>query len=314
MRLIPNYPVSYPAFVRLHSAMRRLKPDLIHVHTPGLIGSMGFRIAQVNKWPVVASYHTHYEDYSHYMRPLPRKMARAALFRHTQKSYLLAHSVITPTELSKRWLRFHGIQAPIYVVPTPPGNLNLPDRDTTRAGLRLEGKIALLYVGRLSEEKNLYMLLRAVEPILSERVELLIVGDGPMREEIEHWAIGKPVRVLGSMPREEVARYYAASDLFVFASTSETQGLVVNEAQSANLPALVARGGATRFGIRTPETGIISCPSLKHYSNHLRDLVEHPEKLLAMRQALEAAPPIPGPEVMAQKVLQVYRSVLNDRA
>ena len=143
------------------------------------------------------------------------------------------------------------------VIPTGTSPGNFLERAEVRhqMGIPPDQKI-LLYVGRLAHEKNLFVLFEAVALAFRQdpSLRLWLVGDGPFRqacmEKVRELNMGDRVRFVGFVPREEVDRYYAASDLFVFSSITETQGLVVQEAMVHGLPAIAVAGGGASAGIK----------------------------------------------------------------
>lgn len=203
------------------------------------------RIAHAVGAPLIHTYHTVYEDYTHYFSP-SRSMGRkmAALF--TRMICAGCDAVIAPTPKISRLLAGYGVHCPVRIIPT---GLDLqrfavPRDDALRSRLGLPPKEAnktvLLSLGRLAKEKNTAELIDAMQN-LPDAV-LLIVGDGPERAALEQQAqsLGVADRVIfvGAVPPAEVPRYYAQGDVFVSASTSEAQGLTYIEAMAAGLPLL----------------------------------------------------------------------------
>jgi glycosyltransferase involved in cell wall biosynthesis len=125
------------------------------------------------------------------------------------------------------------------------------------------GDRILLYVGRVAKEKNIPLLVEAVAQVLlaSPNLRFFMVGDGPFRKQAQQMArdfgVGDQVRFAGAVARSEVDKYYLASDLFVFASTTETQGLVVGEAMTYGLPTVAVHGGGASASIRDGSNGFI---------------------------------------------------------
>jgi 1,2-diacylglycerol 3-alpha-glucosyltransferase len=259
-----GYPISVPPFYPMIRHFRRTNFDVIHTHTPWVIGFVGLRWAQSHGVPVVSTYHTHYDKYSHYLPFIPKRYARYKIAKHTNFYYNSVQQIITPSESSRRWLMRHSVKTPINVIPT-----GLPDpRPVDRADFRqrqgvLPGQRVLLYVGRVAREKNLKILLEAAALAFREDSSLLlwVVGDGPMRDECLELArslgIGDRTRFFGFIPRHDVDQYYAAADLFMFSSMTETQGLVVGEAMSHGLPAVVVQGGGAQSAVEPNVTGFV---------------------------------------------------------
>ncbi|MCX7801346.1 MAG: glycosyltransferase [Fimbriimonadales bacterium] len=259
-----GYPLAVPPFLHLLHRFRQQPFDLIHTHTPFTLGMVGLRWAQSHELPIVSTYHTLYDRYSHYVPLLPRRYVRFKIAKHTNFYYNRVDRVIVPSEAAAKWLRRHAVSTPCTVIPTavrPPAKL---DRQQVRAALRLaDGTRLLLYVGRIAKEKNLDMLLHAAHAVFQQDATsvLWLVGDGPYRDACTrislNLGIGDRVRFIGFVPREQVDQYYAAADLFVFPSVTETQGLVVEEAMSHGLPSVVASGGGASAAVLPGVNGLV---------------------------------------------------------
>lgn len=242
---------------------RRNHYDVIHTHTPFTIGFVGLRWAKSHEIPIVTTYHTLYDRYAHYI-PGPRRYIRYKIAKHTNFYYNRVDRIITPSEASSRWLSRHNVTRPIHVIPTGTPGRSMLDRAEIRHSLGIEPEHrVMLYVGRLAKEKNLDTLFGMAAKVMADDpfARLWLVGDGPFRGECAEMArslgIGDRVRFVGFVPREEVDRFYAAADLFVFSSITETQGLVVQEAMTYGLPAVVVSGGGAGAAIEPGENGFL---------------------------------------------------------
>ena len=259
-----GYPLAFPPFYPLLTQFRRHQFDVVHTHTPWTIGFVGLRWAQSESVPVVSTYHTHYDKYSHYIPFVPKRYLRYKIAKHTHYYYNAVQHVITPSDASKKWLSRHSVKTPVTVIPTG----SMPRRMLDRADLRLKHRLApetrvLLYVGRIAQEKNMEVLFAAAAQVLqAERNAVFwLVGDGPYREECaelaRRHAIGDRVRFVGFVDRHEVDAFYELADIFLFASMTETQGLVIQEAMSYGLPAVVVQGGGASSAITDGTNGFI---------------------------------------------------------
>jgi len=260
----PDYPLAFPPFYPLVRRFRKFNPDVVHTHTPWTLGLVGMRWAQSHHLPLVTTYHTHYDKYSHYIPFLPKSYTRYRIAKHTNYYYNAADHVITPSEASLSWLQRHSVRKPVTVIPTGTFPTNILDRADLRRKLQIQPHTkVLLYVGRVAQEKNLKMLFEAVMQIIKREPHtlLLVVGDGPYRDAsadiVRDLGIADRVKFIGFVPRHEVDQYYVMSDLFIFSSTTETQGLVVNEAMSYGLPAVVVEGGGASSSIEHGVSGFI---------------------------------------------------------
>lgn len=248
----------YPgARLRTAPAMRLLgeladwRPDIIHSQCEFSTFFMAKRLAAATGAPIVHTYHTVYEDYTHYFSPSQR-WGRAAVAAFSRWAVSHTACVIAPTAKVRRLLERYQVDRPVHVIPTgiDLSRFDCPADREHLTELRRELGIppshkVLVYVGRLAEEKNVGQLLELLAPVERQDVRLLLVGDGPSRQGLEHQAkaLGMEGRVTftGMVAPAQVADYYRLGDLFVSASTSETQGLTYLEALAAGVPALCRR-------------------------------------------------------------------------
>ena len=246
------YPGARLRMNRARRMMRELatwRPDVIHSQCE----FSSFRIAYVLSArlgiPIVHTYHTVYEDYTHYFSPSVRvgKMVVSVFSRWICDR---TACIIAPTQKVETLLRDYGVHCRIEVIPTGV-DLRAYRREPTpdriemlrqRWNIPLDRTI-LLYLGRMAKEKNLEQLIDQIANAGRRDVTLLLIGDGPDREAALERARGRQVPFIytGMVPPQEVPDYYRLGDLFVTASTSETQGLTYFEALAAGLPVLCRR-------------------------------------------------------------------------
>ncbi|MBM2825668.1 MAG: hypothetical protein HW402_1332 [Dehalococcoidales bacterium] len=246
------------------SALRLIPSlDIIHSHDPGSIGLMGLWASKRYHIPHVHTYHTLFMDYRRYLprvirptRGMVKSMSRIFCNR--------CDAIIAPSSQMKKELESYGITRPIYALPFGVDVEEFSDeiRWNVRTALNIQAKDLLLYVGRLGLEKNLDFLLRAFRQILSLRpgARLIIAGDGPQREFLERYAaslgIAPSVTFIGYLQRHDLVDLYKQA-LFVFASKTETQGLVLVEAMMAGAAVVAIGIMGPRDIIKSGETGIL---------------------------------------------------------
>lgn len=316
-----GYPLAVPPFYPLLREFRKHRYDLIHTHTPFTVGFVGLRWAESHEIPIVTTYHTNYDKYAYYMPFTPKRYLRYKIAKHLNFYYNSVHQVITPSEASQKWLVRHSVKTPITVVPTGVQMPKMIDRSEARSelGIKPSQKI-VLYAGRIAKEKNLGVLLRAMQTAFRQDPDLyfMVVGDGPAREEYillaRQLEIGDRVKFVGFVPHADIDSYYAASDLFAFSSMTETQGLVIVEAMSYGLPALVAQGGGAGEAVRDGENGFL----LRNHSEVFAATVLNVLSDDALYTRLSDGAKRTGREYtvprMADSVLDVYRQALGERA
>jgi glycosyltransferase involved in cell wall biosynthesis len=230
----------------LQLELQRLRPDefdLVHVHTPFLAHYAGVRHARRAGIPVVETYHTFFEEYLHHYVPLmPRWIGRSLARRVTRSQCAAVDALVSPSAPMLEQLVQYGVGTPIHVIPTgmPPERFVRGDgaRFRARQGLPADRPI-VLYVGRVAHEKNIGFLLDAFVELRRAQPQALMViaGEGPARQalctQVQQLGLARDVAFVGYLDREKgLADCYAAASAFVFASRTETQGLVLLEAMA----------------------------------------------------------------------------------
>lgn len=233
--------------------------DLVHIQTPFAAHYAGLGHARAHGLPCIATYHTHFEEYLHNYVPLaPKGLLRSLARNFARRQCNALDAVVVPSNAMRDTLNGYGVTAPMYRVPTgiPVEHFD-PDRRPAGADFyRRAGKSGFrehfdipadqpvaLFVGRTAHEKNIGFLLEAMPHALRECPGLILViaGEGPalpaLRRQADALGIGAQVRFVGYLDRlRELPECYAAADLFVFASRTETQGLVLLEAMAQGCP------------------------------------------------------------------------------
>jgi 1,2-diacylglycerol 3-alpha-glucosyltransferase len=230
----------------LRSTLQRLRTQpfaLVHVHTPFMAHYAGLQFARAAGLPIVETYHTHFEEYLHHYVPLlPRVLSRRLARSITRTQCNQVDAVIAPSEPVHAALADCGVRTPVRVIPT-----GLPDaRFAAGIGARFrhlhklpERRPLVLYLGRVAHEKNIEFLIQSFIEVRRARPDALLViaGEGPARTalgaQVLRLGLGSDVVFVGYLKREqELADCYAAASVFVFASRTETQGLVLLEAMA----------------------------------------------------------------------------------
>jgi glycosyltransferase involved in cell wall biosynthesis len=262
----PGFSLALPVSRRLGRLARALDLDLIHVHHPFLLGVTGRRLARRQRRPLVFTYHTRYEKYAHYV-PLPPRLVRSVAVRLACRFADSADLVVAPSDHVADTLRGRGVRTPVSVIPTgvdlalfSPGSR---ERARRRLGLPATGLICL-YTGRLDREKSLERVLDAFESVAAavSSATLHLVGkgshDAALRARAGASRAGRRIVFHGGLDRGVLPDYYRAADLFLFASETETQGLVLAEAHACALPAVAIRASGVDEVVTDGETGFLT--------------------------------------------------------
>lgn len=250
-RAVPRDPedrlMRWGALTEFAKTLRPDTVDIIHIQTPFLAHYAGVRLARRLGAPLVETYHTYFEHYLHHYVPgLPAAITRAVARRFTVSQCASVQAVISPSRQMASALRDYGVTTPIEVVPTglppacyAPGN---GARFRSAQGIAAERPMAL-FVGRVAHEKNIDFLLDML-PALRARVPnvlLVIAGEGPaeshLRQQVSIRGLSEHVKFIGYLDRSSaLLDCYRSADAFVFASRTETQGLVLLEAMAQGTP------------------------------------------------------------------------------
>lgn len=320
----PWIPLSLPYPPGLSRAVARVRPDIFHAHHPFLLGRDALRLARRRACPIVFTYHAMYEEYVHFVPLLPEAPLRS-LVRHFALDFSQrVDAVIAPSESLAATLRSRGLVTPLHVVPTGIDprlfERNEAVRKTTREmwGVGPQN-IVVVSFARLSREKKFDMLLTAFARLVGahsqEHLRLVLGGEGPARERLEKLsrALGLERHVLfaGPLPHEAVPSFLAGGDLFAYASTSETQGLVTLEALAAGLPAVVVDAPGNRDVVQDRVSGLITAVSPEAIATGLSTLVEDQTLRKALADGARKRALDFSEDVFAKHVEHLYASLLR---
>ena len=318
----PDYRLAIPLSLAVCRRLRELQIDVVHTHSPFLMGGLGARAARRLKLPLVFTYHTLYEEYVHYS-PVARGLARR-LMRTISKHYCdKCDTVIVPTQAIRELLGRYGVQTEVVVNPTGIDLSRYENLD--RSLLRVEFGIpanhrVLLSVGRLGKEKNVHFLIRAFSRIADEddKVTLVMVGGGPERADLEALArslgLERRVIVAGSKQPSDMPTIYAGADVFIFASTTDTQGMVITEAMAAGLPVVAVKaygsGNVVDHGINGLLTPVDEAEFAAAVMAVLRDASLFSRLALGTREKAEEM----SSARCAKRLEQVYLAAMEKKA
>lgn len=321
-KIYPCARVKIPLKSRLIQNIIKWKPDIIHSQCEFSTFSLARKISDITGAPIVHTYHTIYEDYTHYFSPSIR-LGRRAVRLFTR--YIARHvdCMIAPTEKVENILNNYKCRIPVEVVPsgvafdTIVSDKNIDERDAFRRSIGIkEGKKVILYSGRLAEEKNLDEIIDFLGRNKPENAVFLIVGDGPCREEterkIEECGLQDMTIMTGMVDYNEMKNYYCAGDIFVSASQSETQGLTYIEALVNGLVLLCKKDRCLDNVLLDGINGY-SYTNESEFSEYLKRLLT--EDISNMQEkAAEIAKQKFSVETFAKQMESIYYSLLKQYA
>ena len=290
--------------------------DLIHAHHPFWMGKKALSLGRKYNIPVVLTFHTRYDRY---YKNLPMFKL---LFRHSISHQMVklfseqCESIIAPTETAKRYLEHLKITRPIDILPTGVELKDLPDEEiqSLRRQFVPDDNTLLCSVSRLATEKNLLFLIDCIDYVVHHtavKFQFIMVGDGPEKSAlldlIQRKNLQDVIRLIGNVPVDEVHKYYLASDIFVFTSKSETQGMVLVEAMTGRCPIIAVSAGGVDDVVIDDYNGYKTLEDVTTWGNRLIELLEYPDKLKTMAENAYAFSTSYSLEAIAIQAEKIYK-------
>ncbi|MFZ5597319.1 MAG: glycosyltransferase family 4 protein [Bacillota bacterium] len=317
----PSYTLAIPFSLRLRPTIKRIKPDIIHVHSPFLLGRLGARYAKTLGIPLVLTFHTLYDLYVHYV-PFGQDIAKTITMKYYTEFCNNCDLVIAPTGIIARHLMKSGVRVRIETIPTGIDLEKFDGHDKhwihSHYNLPADTRV-LLCVGRLGKEKNIGFLLDAYSRVLPEHPDtmLVLVGEGPEEENLKKRArdlgINDHVIFAGLVDSDGVAKYYCSSYLFVFASETETQGLVLGEAKAAGIPSVAVGAFGTNEMVRDGEDGFLTENNINSFVEKLSMVLEDDALRGKMAEAAKRNSYALSSIKSTEKLVKCYEDILKNR-
>ncbi len=310
----PDFFFPIPLSFRHSSVVNSIQLDIIHVHTPFLMGTLGAAMARRFNLPLLFTYHTLYQNYTHYV-PMGRSISNQLIKRWNKNFCNRCDLIIAPSLFVKELIGETGVNKPVHVIPT---GLNLEeyhgnDQNWLKKQYNIDSRErVILHVGRLAREKNIGFILDVVEELLHNCLvpfKLVIVGSGPEENKLKLLCRQKNMEnhviFTGQVTHDELLKCYAGGDIFVFASRTETQGIVLIEAKASGLPA-VALDAPCMDGILTNGKDGYLVNSKENFIDNLRFLLENEDKAREMGSYGESNTTSFSAPFLAEKLANVY--------
>ena len=311
------------------NTMKNWNLDVIHSHTEFGIGILARLFAKQFNIPLVHTYHTLYEDYTHYITHGYFEKSSKKIVEYLTKFYCdkTANELIVPTnKIYKLFKEKYKFEKNIHIIPTGINvdrffeeNINKKDVDTLKKKLKLDRKdFIIIFVGRLAQEKNVEFLLHAHKRLIKKckNIKLLIVGDGPDKENYEKKAkelkIDQNTIFTGKVAWEEIPIYYHCSNLFATASKTETQGLTVIEAMAAGITPLCIKDESF-LGTVTDELNGRIFNNEEEFYNQVIELYENNEIRKKYNKQARVQAEHCSDASYAERVLEVYKRAVKEK-
>lgn len=315
-----NYPLGLPYSRRIFKIINSLDLDLIHCHHPFLMGRAGQYIARKLNIPLVATLHTQYEEYVHYVpfnKYIVRSMTLWALKNFSNK----CDALIIPAESRKKQLQKYGISSRIKVIP----NCIEPKIFDKLNGKKIKDRYSispeekvLIFVGRLAREKNIEFLITCFKEMYKEyrSIKLMLVGDGPESDRIKNLInkenLSGNVIFTGEINHKDIKDYYGAADIFVSTSKTEVHPVVLLEAMASALPVVAVRAAGYEDTVRHGVDGLLCEEHVKEFSDAVLSLLNNRLKRETIsRNAKERAGDFSVKNITEQ-IINIYLSLLKN--
>lgn len=326
---------------RIEGWFRSFSPDILHTHHPFLIGSTALSLGKRYDVPVCFTYHTRYEQYVDYFkpyaqlrqlvgndapitRPLHQFVQEQAIPFYLRSFASRCDLLFAPTVSMAQYLAAQNVSTPVRILPTGLAAKDYtPDRQQA-IGLRRryvrDGQFLLCTVARLAEEKNLSFLLRGLACLkanIGSTFHCLLIGEGPQKAELialaELLGLTEDITFVGFVPNEILPAYHAASDLFVFSSQTETQGIVLLEAMAAGTPAVAVNATGAKDVLVDEVNGLLTEPDEHAWANAIQRLLNDRAFLRVLGAGARKTAADFRAEAIAQKADIYYQSTVTRR-
>ncbi len=297
----------------------KLKIDIVHYHVPHYIGAYALLLAWIFRKPTIHTYHTLFVKYTHYVKIRPSLAVRFVKWisrvfcNHTDR-------ILAPSEEMKKELKGYGVTKPIEVLPTgiDPPPLPEPSHIQEIKHRFPSNRKLLIFVGRFAREKNIPLLFDVLQILEWKGVpcHLLLVGDGPDRKRIEGEiftrGLGERISITGYIPRSEVFAYLASSDLFLFPSETETQGLVLLEAMSLGVPVVTAAAMGAGEVLKDGRGGIAVPATPESFAEAAYRLLTDPSLYLEKQRSAKDKAKEWSSSAMTARLLSLYQTTIKE--
>ena len=314
------YVIPLPFISNAEEIIKKLNLDIIHSHQPYSLGSEALKFSKKLNIPIVFTYHIKYEDYSHYIPLIPKSVSKKYIRKMTTKYSDQCDNIIAPSTAIKKMLTDRGIKSPMSIIPSGINIDNFKKDTGQKSEIRKKynvnpDDILLITACRLTEEKNLGFLVKSFAKIKQRynNVKFMIVGDGAVKQDLEKLAeelgVKNSIIFTGLVNRTEIVGLYQASDIFVFASKTETQGLVAVEAMAAGDPVVAVKASGIEDMIKDKEDGFLTSESEEEFSESVLKIVNDKN----LREKMSAQAKINSErfsiEPWVEKVVELYESL-----
>lgn len=319
-----KYPLPIPLSFRVKKIITEFNPDIVHIHHPFLLSSVAIMYGKRLGIPKILTLHTQYEQYAHYVSPIPERLTQEAIKMIIHNLSYKIDCITTPSESMRELIRSYGVKNRIEIIPNAIHLISFKEDDVFKRteikkkyNLKEDDKITL-FVGRVASEKSIDKIIKALAIIKKRdisKVKLLIIGDGPAMDELKQLArtlkIEKDVIFAGTVSYEEIRHYYKMAYVFTIASTTETFGIVTIEALASGVPVLAVKAPGAVDILTDGVDGLLVDNDVEKFANALEKIIGEPElREKLSRGALKTSEKY-SIDTISERMLNLYREVIE---
>ncbi len=282
-----DYPISIPISSFINKKIKELKLDIIHVHQPFSLGKEGVRYAKKLNIPVVFTYHAKYEDYVHYVPFIPENLLAELVKKEAVNFTNKCDLVIAPSQGIKKLIQKRGVdKKKIKVLSTGIDWKSFQKGQGVKIRKKYnikEDELLCMNIGRINQEKNLILLLKAFRKIIKKysKVRLMFIGEGFLKNDLKKmsnkWGIRDKIIFTGFLEYQKAKDYWQAVDIYLQTSKSETQGITILEAMAVGLPIVAVKATGTEDFIVNKKNGLLTKNEIKDFSEKVYFLIKNPK-------------------------------------
>lgn len=306
---------------RLNGVLTERRFDLLHIHTPFVAHYAGMTLARRLRIPRVETYHTFFQEYLyHYVPFMPRNWMRKAARKFSRQQCNAVNAVVVPSGAMLEVLRDYGVHRPIHVIPTGLAADRYRPGDGSRFRERFgipDGRPTLVHVGRVAFEKNIGFLLRVLAAVRRKVPDVLLViaGEGPARCQLQREAaslgLSGHVLFVGYLARDaSLSDCYRAADVFVFASSTETQGLVLIEAMAQGVPVVSTAVRGTKDILKSGCGALVAREQVGDFAAKVEAVLGNAHLRAELGEQARGYAREWSEDVFAERMLGLYRDVV----
>ncbi len=314
-----KFPLAIPYSMRIYRIIDRLDLDIIHTHHPFILGELGAHFSRKLDIPLVYTFHTQFEQYTHYV-PLPQDILKMAvgpkIVSYTEK----CDQIICPSPTIMNLLAKYGVKKPVEMIPNAIDLAQFrngkPESIRDKYGISPKEKI-LIYVGRIGVEKNLPFMLEAFKKILNRQphCRLMIVGEGPEVESIEElkeeMSLGDRVILTGRVEYNQIPAYFRAGYAFLMTSTTEVKPLALLEAMASGLPVVAVKAAGSSDTVHSGVDGILTEQEVDSFAGAVQNLFDDEGLYKSLSDGARKTSSQYSIEITARRLEKVYRGLIR---